>query len=572
MPGAPALAAAWLIGGYRRDRRSVPATVTGGAEEGEMGNLLRRFIGRRLVTLGKGTGPLGAALVLTAVSNPAAAASCAPESITLDRGEVRRLVICADAVPEDYVLTPPPGIAVAYQERLRHCGVGDRRPGLHLVLEASDTAASGTLILAGRSGAVPACEPIRVTVPARLRLPDGDLRRDGRNLRLELRVPRGVDLSPSCEAGPSFPPSDGLTLAVAGDVGGNRCSSDRLRWVVTPLDSRQDPAKIVLPMVRTADGAMREAVAYARAPAPAWLDSMRESDAKFLVIDGVRTRYFEKGRGEALVLVHGGQPSSMDGTAWDWQQNFDGLARHFHVFALDRLGQGYTDNPADLDDYRDYYPRVVRHVRGFIEAMGLRRVHLVGHSQGSWPVTRIALDRPDLVVSLTLVDGTMVAPPRDAGSAIRFYLYLSQDLHPTSGETAESARRGMEFFSYTRNNLTAQRIGRLVAMTRQPKYAESRAWFAASGMSPAHPSFRALKKQLIGELEAGALEVPVLVVWGRDDPEGSLESGLELFRIVSASSPRARLHVFGRSGHLSFVEYPEEFNRVLTAFALGIEP
>jgi len=286
-------------------------------------------------------------------------------------------------------------------------------------------------------------------------------------------------------------------------------------------------------------------------------------------IAGIRTRYFEKGTGPALLLVHGGQPSSMDGTAWDWQQNFDGLARHFHVFALDRLGQGYTANPANLDDYRDYYRRVVEHVYGFIEAMRLQPVHLVGHSQGSWPVTRIALDHPGRVASLTLVDGTMVAPAKDAGSAVRFYLYLSRDLHPATGETLESVRRGMEFFSYTHNNLTEQRLERIIAMTRQPKYAASVAWFAKSGMSPAHPAFRALKQEILAELQGGALRVPVLVVWGRDDPEGSLESGLELFRLVSASSPKARLHVFGRSGHLSFVEYPEEFNRLLTDFALG---
>jgi 2-hydroxy-6-oxo-6-(2'-carboxyphenyl)-hexa-2,4-dienoate hydrolase len=299
---------------------------------------------------------------------------------------------------------------------------------------------------------------------------------------------------------------------------------------------------------------------------------MPESAARFVDVGGIRTRYFEKGRGEPLLLVHGGQPSSMDGTAWDWQQNFDALAGHFHVYALDRIGQGYTANPANLDDYANYYRLVVEHLRAFIRAMGLTRVHLVGHSQGSWPVTRIALDDPALVASLTLVDGTMVAPPRDDGSAVRFYLYLTQDLHPRDGETLESARRGMELFSYTRNNITAQRVERLLAMTRQDKFAASQAWFAKSGMSPAHPVFRALKQQVIAELGAGRLHVPVLVVWGANDPEGSLASGLELFRMVSASSPRPRLHVFGRSGHLSFVEYPEEFNRVLTDFVLDVPP
>jgi pimeloyl-ACP methyl ester carboxylesterase len=197
-------------------------------------------------------------------------------------------------------------------------------------------------------------------------------------------------------------------------------------------------------------------------------------------------------------------------------------------------------------------------------------VHLAGHSQGSWPVTRIALDHPELIASLILVDGTMVAPPRDAGQAIRFYIYLSTELHPPEGETAESVRRGLEMFSYTKANITDQHVERVLAMSKLPKYAEARRRFAETQMSPAHPSFRALKQQLLDELAAGKLQVPVLVAWGANDPEGSLESGLELFRIVSQSSPQSRLHVFGRSGHLPFAEYPEEFNRLVIGFAADL--
>ncbi len=509
---------------------------------------------------------------LFVASGGAAAAPCVPDAITIDRGETRRLVICSETLPERYRLALPPGVDVRYQQSLRHCAVGDQRPGLHLVLEASAAATSGNLTIADADGGSQACEPLPVHVPDRLLLPPAALRGEAAGLTLELRAPAGADLSPSCEEGPQFPPADGLSLAPDPDRTGANCSTGRLRWPVRALDARAQPAKVILPAVRRADGGVTEAVSYAPAPSPPWTTTMAEADAKFIEVGGVRTRYFEAGgsgaRREVLLLVHGGQPSSMDGTAWDWQQNFPGLAQHFHVYALDRIGQGYTANPADIDEYRDYYQRVVVHLLGFMDAMGIDRAHLVGHSQGSWPVTRIALDHPGRVASLTLVDGTMVAPSLDAGTAVRFYLYLSQDLHPAGGETLESARRGMELFSFTRNNLTEQRVARLLAMTRQPKYAEAQAWFAKSGMSPAHPSFRALKAQLLGELREGKLRVPVLVVWGNDDPEGSLESGLELFRVVSASSPRARLRVFGRSGHLPFVEYPEEFNRVVADFAL----
>jgi hypothetical protein len=238
-----------------------------------------------------------------------------------------RLVLCAAEIPDRYSLTLPRGIAVNYEQRLRHCGVGDNRPGLHMAVAAGTTAANGELVITGTESDSPVCDPIPVTVT--------------------------------------------------------------------------DPGP---------------ASAEVRPPEPAWLSDMDEADARFVSVNGIRTRYFDKGAGEVLLLVHGRQPSSMDGTAWDWQQNFAALAKHFHVYALDRIGQGYTDNPADLDDYKDYYPLVVRHVLGFMEAVGIRRAHLVGHSQGSWPVTRIAIDHPARVASLTLVDGTMGSPLGSAPS------------------------------------------------------------------------------------------------------------------------------------------------------------
>jgi 2-hydroxy-6-oxo-6-(2'-carboxyphenyl)-hexa-2,4-dienoate hydrolase len=495
------------------------------------------------------------------VAHAEPAARCTPERIELDRGETRRVLLCGDGMPANATLTATAGLTIRYQQALRHCDVGDQRPGVLLVVETDDRATAGSLTVADPRTNQPACPPLAVDVPDRLRLPDARLTRTkGNDLKLEVHAPASGDLDTACARGVEFPDGDGLSLVEATPPA-YRCRGSRLTMAVRARDARQMPAKIVVPL---AGG--KQAVTYAAPPSPRYADAMRESDAKYVDVNGIRTRYFEKGSGEPLVLVHGGQPTSADGTAWDWQRNFDGLAERFHVYALDRVGQGYTGNPHAEDGYRNYYPLVVEHVWGFIQALGLKRAHLAGHSQGSWPVTRIALDHPEQVASLILVDGTMVSPPKDAGQAMRFYLYLSTDLHPLEGDTAESVRRGLEMFSFTKNHITDQHVERVLTMSRLPKYAEARRWFAETQMSPAHPAFRALKQQILGELEAGKLRVPVLVVWGRNDPEGSLESGLELFRTVSHSSPRSRLHVFGRCGHLPFVEYPEEFNRLVIDF------
>ena len=304
-------------------------------------------------------------------------------------------------------------------------------------------------------------------------------------------------------------------------------------------------------------------------PQPDFLDAMREDEARYVDVNGVRTRYFDKGQGPVLLLVHGGQPSAADFNAWEWQQNFDGLAKDFRVIALDRIGQGYTDNPADLDAYENYYSLVVEHLKGFIHALGLERVHLVGHSQGGWPVTRIALDQPDLVASLVIVDSTMVAPAANATQAVRFYIYHQNDLHPASGETPESIRRGMASFSYTKNNITEQRVQRILTISKTEKYAAASQWFEQHRMSPAHPSFRVLKAGIWEELAAGGLKVPTLIVWGREDPEGSFAAGIAAYEALRQAGAEVSFRAFDESGHVPYMEYPDEFNAVVASFALG---
>ncbi len=302
---------------------------------------------------------------------------------------------------------------------------------------------------------------------------------------------------------------------------------------------------------------------------PDFLNAMDEADARYVDVNGVRTRYFDKGEGPVLLLVHGGQPSAADFNAWEWQQNFDGFAKDFRVIALDRIGQGYTDNPGDLDAYDNYYPLVVEHVEGFIRALDLSRVHLVGHSQGGWPVTRIAVDHPDLVASLVIVDSTMIVPAVNVAQAVRFYIYQQNELHPATGATAESIRRGMAMFSYTKNNITDQRVGRILEISRTEKYATAKAWFMQHRMSPAHPSFQQLKADIWAELTAGHLKVPTLIIWGREDPEGSFGAGVAAYDSLRVAGADVSFRAFDESGHVPYMEYPVEFNEVVSAFVLG---
>jgi hypothetical protein len=103
-------------------------------------------------------------------------------------------------------------------------------------------------------------------------------------------------------------------------------------------------------------------------------------DGKWLDVNGVRTRYYDQGSGEAVVLIYGGNFGTSDSasSAYTWSSNLNALAKDFRVVCFDKLGQGFTDNPPD-DDYT--MRAVVRHAREFIGALKLPPVHLV-HADG----------------------------------------------------------------------------------------------------------------------------------------------------------------------------------------------
>ena len=101
------------------------------------------------------------------------------------------------------------------------------------------------------------------------------------------------------------------------------------------------------------------------------------------------------GEGAPLLMLHGGP-----GGGHDYLEPFETLASERSVVFFDQLGCGKSEKPDDVSLWR--IERYVDEVAAVREALGLKRVHLLGHSWGGWLAIEYMLGKPAGVVSLIL--------------------------------------------------------------------------------------------------------------------------------------------------------------------------
>ncbi|HLG73253.1 MAG TPA: alpha/beta hydrolase [Chloroflexota bacterium] len=282
-------------------------------------------------------------------------------------------------------------------------------------------------------------------------------------------------------------------------------------------------------------------------------------EAKFIDVDGIRTRYYDVGEGEPMVLCHG---HGWDGSAGAnaWTLNIGGLAkRGFRVIAADKLGSGMTDNPKTDDGFT--IQNQVAHMWGLVEALGLKTVHMVGQSRGGYLAGRLTLEHQDRVKTLTVVDSATLAPL--VGDPHR----RDKLLEGSPTDVREELVFRWTKLSYKPEHLTPEYIDTAVWLEMQPKAQETKRRWKAGGEALFNRSLAEQKEETLRRIGAGELQLPTLLYWGRKDRSAILGCGLQLFDLIAEHNPRARMYIMSDAGHFHFREYPEEFNRVVADFA-----
>ena len=287
---------------------------------------------------------------------------------------------------------------------------------------------------------------------------------------------------------------------------------------------------------------------------------MPMTDEKYVDVDGARTRYFEAGDGEPMVLVHGADYGSTSANcAADWDLNFDGLAKWCRVFAIDKLGQGHTDNPKRDRDYT--MAAQVGHVVQFIKTLGLENVHLVGHSRGGYLVGRLTLEHPELVKTCTIVDSNTLGPGTGRNDIV--HANTPEPLY-----TRDSLRWVLERYSYSSSCVTEAWLDALADVASQPRFKETVEKMYGQGLrkSVFLPQLQRDKDETHGWLVDRGLQRPTLLIWGYNDPTATLDQGYKLYEFLALKERRTTMQIFNQAGHFTYREQPEAFNAALRGF------
>lgn len=242
----------------------------------------------------------------------------------------------------------------------------------------------------------------------------------------------------------------------------------------------------------------------------------------FTTVNGHRIAYLESERKSnsevPLLLVHG-----LGASKADWAPIMVPLTRAgFHVYALDLLGYGNSDAPQDADYSLQQEEDIVR---GFMDDRKLQKADVAGWSMGGWVSMKLALEHPERVRRLVVLDSAGVYFP---------FAYADSLFTPTNRaellELVKALEPDKPFISIPR-----------WATSGILRRAKTKHWVIQRSFASMTSGRELLDFRL------PRMTVPMLIVWGKEDKLIPFSSGERIHSLV----PQSMLIGVRGCGHLA---------------------
>jgi pimeloyl-ACP methyl ester carboxylesterase len=245
---------------------------------------------------------------------------------------------------------------------------------------------------------------------------------------------------------------------------------------------------------------------------------MNHTPRTFLTIDSLRSAHHVLGdSGKPVLALHG------------WGASIDLMMplalplskRGLRVYTLDLPGFGESAPPPAAWSVHDY----ARFVIAYLDALGLERVHLFGHSFGGRISLVLGADYTNRIHKIVLADSAGVPPRRSLTSQLRLNLY-------------KGIRDGLSGIGM--KDLSEQ----------------LRAWYVARYGSADYKNAGVLRDTFLKVINedlrpyAARIKAPTLLLWGEQDHDTPLWQAKELEQLI----PDAGLVVYEGAGHYSYLD------------------
>lgn len=260
--------------------------------------------------------------------------------------------------------------------------------------------------------------------------------------------------------------------------------------------------------------------------------------------NGIELYYEIHGEGQPLVLISG-----LGYSLWQWHRMVPFLAEHFKVITFDNRGVGQSDRPAG-----PYTAQMLAaDTAGLLDALGMEKAIVAGHSMGGFVAQAMALEFPQKVDKLILCS-TNFGGPRHV---------------PV---TAEAMKVLTDVSS---DPLTRFKNG--IAVSTAPGWSEKNAeiiqqwveWRVANPIEPApYQAQLAIGLSLLPEAAAfesqlARITVPTLILFGEHDKVVPPANASLLAEKIVAS----KVVIFPDAGHFFPIEIPEAASHAMIEFA-----
>ena len=264
----------------------------------------------------------------------------------------------------------------------------------------------------------------------------------------------------------------------------------------------------------------------------------QDAATKQVEIFGQKIYYLEAGSGPEVILLHG-----LGGDKGNWRMTLPVLAAKFHVYAPDQIGFGESDKPQI--NYR--VATLVDFLNAFYKKVGLSKATLVGNSLGGWVAMDFALQYPDKVNRLVLVDSGGYSFKRTGGVAPTREVMLG--LNPSS---LAGTKQLMAIVFHNKAFSTDE-----VAAQVFTEHLRKNDGYTINSFVDS-----ILRGEDVVDGRLGALKTPTLIVWGRDDTLIPLATGKALAEDIAGS----QTVVLDDCGHVPQMECAAPFNDALMKY------